>query len=55
MEGAVFTDCIYIHLRAHAEDVKIATPLTLRAIAAAKKKDARVIANKPIIALQLPA
>jgi len=37
---------IYDHLLPHAEDVKVAHPLMLRAIAAAKKKNDRVDAGK---------
>jgi transposase len=49
MEATIFTGWIYDHLRPHAEKVKVAHPLMLRAIAAAKKKndeiDARTIAD----------
>jgi hypothetical protein len=39
MEAAIFTGWIYDHLLPHAEQVKVAHPLMLRAIAAAKKKN----------------
>jgi len=35
MEATIFTGWIYDHLRPHAEEVKVAHPLMLRAIAAA--------------------
>ena len=38
MEATIFTGWIYDHLRPHAAAVKVAHPLMLRAIAAAKKK-----------------
>jgi hypothetical protein len=37
---------IYDHLKPHAAAVKVAHPLMLRAIAAAKKKDDRINARK---------
>ena len=46
MEATVFTGWIYDHLRPHAAAVKVAHPLMLRAIAAAKKKNDRVDASK---------
>src|SRR5690348_1156998 len=46
MEATVFTGWIYDHLVAHAAAVKVAHPLMLRAIAAAKKKNDRIDANK---------
>jgi transposase len=46
LEATVFTGWIYDHLRPHAEQVKVAHPLMLRAIAAAKKKNDRVDAGK---------
>jgi transposase len=46
MEATIFTGWIYDHLRPHAEQVKVAHPLMLRAIAAAKKKNDRVDASK---------
>jgi transposase len=46
MEATMFTGWIYDHLRPHAAAVKIAHPLMLRAIAAAKKKNDRIDANK---------
>ena len=49
MEATIFTGWIYDHLLPHAEKVKVAHPLMLRAIAAAKRKndtiDARKITN----------
>jgi transposase len=38
MEATIFTGWIYDHLLPHAEKVKVANPLMLRAIAAAKRK-----------------
>jgi len=46
MEATVFTGWIYDHLRPHAAALKVAHPLMLRAIAAAKKKNDRLDANK---------
>jgi transposase len=40
MEATIFTGWIYDHLLPHAEKVKVAHPVMLRAIAAAKKKNA---------------
>ncbi len=45
MEATIFTGWIYDHLLPHAEKVKVAHPLMLRAIAAAKKND-RIDARK---------
>src|SRR5437899_5811867 len=42
MEATIFTGWIYDHLLPHAKQVKVAHPLMLRAIAAAKKKTACV-------------
>jgi hypothetical protein len=39
MEATIFTGWIYDHLLPHAQQVKVAHPLMLRAIAAAKKKN----------------
>ena len=39
MEATIFTGWIYDHLLPHAEKVKVAHPVMLRAIAAAKKKE----------------
>ena len=44
MEATMFSGWIYDHLRPHA--VKVAHPLMLRAIAAAKKRNDRIDANK---------
>ena len=46
MEATIFTGWIYHHLLAHAAQVKVAHPLMLRAIAAAKKKNDRIDAGK---------
>jgi transposase len=46
MEATIFTGWIYDHLLPHAEQVKVAHPLMLRAIAAAKKKNDRMDASK---------
>jgi transposase len=46
MEATMFTGWIYDHLKPHAAALKVAHPLMLRAIAAAKKKNDRVDARK---------
>jgi len=46
MEATIFTGWIYDHLLPHAQEVKVAHPLMLRAIAAAKKKNDRIDAGK---------
>lgn len=46
MEATVFTGWIYDHLKPHAAGLKVAHPLMLRAIAAAKKKNDRIDAGK---------
>jgi transposase len=46
MEATIFTGWIYDHLLPHAEVVKVAHPLMLRAIAAAKRKNDRIDAAK---------
>jgi transposase len=46
MEATIFTGWIYDHLLPHAGQVKVAHPLMLRAIAAAKKKNDRIDAGK---------
>ena len=46
MEATIFTGRIYDHLLPHAEKVKVAHPLMLRAIAAAKKKNDKIDARK---------
>jgi transposase len=46
MEATIFTGWIYDHLLPHAAALKVAHPLMLRAIAAAKKKNDRIDANK---------
>jgi transposase len=46
MEATMFTGWIYDYLQPHAATLKVAHPLMLRAIAAAKKKNDRVDAEK---------
>jgi transposase len=46
MEATIFTGWIYDHLLPYAEAVKVAHPLMLRAIAAAKRKNDRIDAAK---------
>jgi transposase len=46
MEATMFTGWIYDHLQPHAVALKVAHPLMLRAIAAAKKKNDRIDASK---------
>src|SRR5260370_2413997 len=46
MEATLFTGWIYDHLLPHAAAFKVAHPLMLRAIAAAKQKNDRIDANK---------
>ena len=46
MEATIFTGWIYDHLLPHAEQVKVAHPLMLRAIAAAKTKNDQIDASK---------
>jgi transposase len=46
MEATIFTGWIYDHLLPHAEKVKVANPLMLRAIAAAKRKNDGIDAGK---------
>jgi transposase len=46
MEATIFTGWIYDHLLPHAEKVKVAHPLMLRAIAAAKRKNDEIDARK---------
>jgi len=46
MEATLFTGWIYDHLLPHAAALKVAHPLMLRAIAAAKKKNDRIDASK---------
>jgi transposase len=46
MEATIFAGWIYDHLQPHATQIKVAHPLMLRAIAAAKKKNDRVDASK---------
>src|ERR1700758_2615040 len=42
LEATIFTGWIYDHLLPHAEKVKVAHPLMVRAIAAAKRKNDRL-------------
>jgi len=46
MEATIFTGWIYDHLKPHAAAAKVAHPLMLRAIAAAKKKNDSIDAAK---------
>ena len=46
MEATMFTGWIYDHLKPHAAALKVAHPLMLRAIAAAKKRNDRIDAGK---------
>jgi len=46
MEATIFTGWIYDHLLPHAAALKVAHPVMLRAIAAAKKKNDRIDAHK---------
>ena len=46
MEATMFSGWIYDHLKPHAAELKVAHPLMLRAIAAAKKKNDRIDAHK---------
>ena len=46
MEATMFSGWIYDHLKPHAAALKVAHPLMLRAIAAAKKKNDRIDAHK---------
>jgi transposase len=46
MEATMFTGWIYDHLKPHAAALKVAHPLMLRAIAAAKKKNDRIDASR---------
>ena len=45
-QATIFTGWIYDHLLPHAEKVKVAHPLLLRAIAAAKRKNDKIDAGK---------
>ena len=46
MEATIFTGWIYDHLLGRAAQIKVAHPLMLRAVAAAKKKNDRIDAGK---------
>ena len=45
LEATMFSGWIYDHLKPHAAELKVAHPLMLRAIAAAKKKNDRIDAG----------
>jgi hypothetical protein len=57
MEATIFTGWNYDYLLRHAEKVKVAHPLMLRAIAAAKRKNDRINAGQDcrLPALRLPS
>jgi len=46
MEATIFTSWVYDHLLPHAAAVKVAHPLMLRAITAAKRKNDRIDAAR---------
>jgi len=46
MEATIFSGWIYDHLLSHATQIKVAHPLMLRAIAAAKKKNDQIDPSK---------
>jgi transposase len=46
MEATIFSGWIYDHLLPHATQIKVAHPLMLRAIAAAKRKNDQIDASK---------
>jgi transposase len=46
MEATIFTSWVYEHLRTGANEVKVAHPAMLKAIAASKKKNDRIDARK---------
>src|ERR1700726_2922205 len=46
MEATIFSRLIYDHLLPHAAQIKVAHPLMLRAIAAAKRKNDQINAGK---------
>jgi hypothetical protein len=46
LEATMFSGWIYDHLKPHAAELKVAHPLMLRAIAAAKKKNDRIDATR---------
>ena len=46
LEATMFTGWIHDHLKPHAAALKVAHPLMLRAILAAKKKSDRIDANR---------
>ena len=51
MEATIFTGWIYDHLLPHGEQVKVAHPLMLRAITAAKRKNDRIDAGNVGLAM----
>jgi hypothetical protein len=53
MEATMFTGWIYDYLLPHAEKVKVAHPLMLRAIAAAKKKNAITLLDESAFQLNV--
>jgi hypothetical protein len=53
MEATIFTGWIYDHLLPNAQQVKVAHPLMLPAIATAKKKDDRLDSGKIAVCLHL--
>jgi hypothetical protein len=46
MEATIFSRWVYDHLLPHVAQIKVAHPLMLRAIAAAKKKNDQIDASK---------
>jgi transposase len=52
MEATLFTGWIYDYLKPHAEELKVAHPLMMRAIAASKKKNDKIDAQKLADALR---
>ncbi len=55
MEATIFTGWIYDHLKPRARELKVAHPLMLRAIAAAKKKNDQVDARMLAVARKMVA
>jgi hypothetical protein len=55
MEATVFTGWIYDYLKPHAAVLKVAHPLMLRAIAAAKKKNDRIEHLAQTVAMRFAA
>ena len=50
MEATIFCGWIYDHLVPHATQIKVAHPLMLRAIAAAKRRTTRSMRARSLIA-----